>query len=294
MTISSMTGFARREGAFEAWRWAFEIKSVNSRNFEPRLRLPASGDRIEAAIRRELAAKVARGHVSVVLTLRRADDRSAVRLNRAAFEQALRLVEEVRQRIDAAPPRAEAILALRGVLEESSEADDEASNERLDAALLASFREALSDFCADRAREGAALAAVLRGLIDGVSTLAAEARSTAAAQPQAIRDRIARQLADLLPTGVAPAERLAEEAAMIALRADIREELDRLDAHVAGARELLAGAAPAGRRLDFLAQEFNREANTLCSKAQDMTLKRLGLDLKTLVDQLREQAQNVE
>lgn len=295
MALSSMTGFARRAGEFAGRRWVWEAKSVNGRGLETRVRLPSGFDHLEAPIRREAAQRLVRGNLSATLTLETAAHAAALRLNEAALNEAIRLAKIVAERIPCDPPRPDGILALRGVLEaEESPARDDAAEAAFDAAVLASFGECLNALAATRGAEGAALETVLTAQIGEIERLAAAARAHAEAQPVAMRERIARQLAELLAHAPVAEDRIAQEAAMLAVKADIREELDRLDAHVAAARALLSGREAAGRRLDFLGQEFNREANTLCSKAQDISLKRIGLDLKSVVDQFREQAQNVE
>lgn len=294
MTISSMTGFARTEGAHEAWRWVWEIRSVNGRGLETRFRLPPGHDGVEPALRKAVGDAFTRGSFSATLNLARAAGVSALRINPAALDEALRMIEQVRMRLDCEKPRAEGILSLRGVTEIEDGGEDEAARAALAAALVDTFRVALKALKDARAAEGRALAAVVAAQIDEIERLAGAARSSAGAAPEAIRARIAAQLADMLSGAGVPDERLAQEAALLAIKADVREELDRLDAHVEAARALLCAGEPVGRRLDFLMQEFNREANTLCSKASDMALKRLGLDLKTVIDQMREQVQNIE
>lgn len=293
MTLSSMTGFARAEGALGDTRWVFEIKSVNGRGLEPRFRLPPGYDFLEHELRKSLAAKFSRGSFNIFLSLKGAAVEGAFVVNRAALASALKLIEEISLRIECDRPRPEGVLALRGVVEQESALDDEDARAALAAALKDSFAAALSMLEGARLNEGAAIAALISGQLQSIADLAAAARQCAEAAPEAIRARIAAQLADLLAGAIAEA-RLAEEAALLAVKADIREELDRLDAHVAAGRALIAGGGAVGRKLDFLTQEFNREANTLCSKAQDMTLKRIGLDLKTAIDQMREQVQNLE
>lgn len=293
MTLSSMTGFARVESDLGNTRWAWEIKSVNGRGLEPRFRLPPGYDFLEQDLRKLLAETFSRGSINAFLSLSGAAVEGAFVVNRAALDSALKLIEEIRLRIDCDKPRPEGVLALRGVVDQETALGDEDARAALADALKLSFREAIGALSIARRREGAALARLIESQIDSIERLTAAARVSAEATPEAIRARIAAQLADLL-AGAVREERLAEEAAMLAMRADIREELDRLEAHVAAGRALLKDGAAVGRKLDFLTQELNREANTLCSKAQEMTLKRLGLDLKTTIDQMREQVQNVE
>ncbi len=293
MAISSMTGFARMEGALGETRWTWEIKSVNGRGLEPRFRLPPGYDFLEPDLRKLLAEKFSRGSFNAFLSLKGAAIDGAFTVNRAALDGAIKLIEDIRRRIDCDKPRPEGVLALRGVVEQESALDDEDSRAELAEKLRAAFRDCAGALSEARRREGEALEALISGQLATIATLTAAARASTDAKLETIRTRIAHQLAELLGGAVAE-ERIAEEAAMLAVRADIREELDRLDAHVEAGRTLLKDAGAVGRRLDFLTQEFNREANTLCSKAQDMGLKRIGLDLKTTIDQMREQVQNVE
>lgn len=294
MTISSMTGFARVNGAHEAWTWVWEVRSVNGRGLETRFRLPPGHDGLEPALRKAAGEAFTRGSLNASLNLARAAGVSGLRLNEAALDEALRMVERVKLRLDCEKPRAEGILALRGVMEVDDGSEGEEARSLFSAALAASFREALAALKKARLAEGKTLAAIIAGHIGELERLAAAARRSAGAAPDAIRARLAAQLAELLSGAGISEERLAQEAALLAIKSDVREELDRLGAHVEAARALLASPEPVGRRLDFLTQELNREANTLCSKAPDMTLKRIGLDLKTVVDQMREQVQNIE
>lgn len=294
MPLSSMTGFARVEGAHNGRRWTWELKSVNGRGLELRLRLPPGYDYLEPELRKAAAAVFARGSLIATLSLDKTAGLAGLRINKAALDEALRMIEAIGARIDCAKPRAEGILNIRGVVEPDEGEGDEEARAAFAAALIASFQEAASALKASRDSEGDSLAAMVAGQIGEIERLTEEARAHAAASPDAIRARVETQLAEILAGAAIPEERIAQEAALIAIRADVREELDRLSAHIAGARALLGEKEPTGRRFDFLTQEFNREANTLCSKAQDMGLKRLGLDLKTVIDQMREQVQNIE
>ena len=291
-----MTGFGRAAGEHQGRRWVWELKSVNGRGLDLRLRLPQGHDALEPRLRAELSARLKRGNIQAGLQL--SDDGPAPQLtvNEENLARIVTLLEGLRQRLpDAEAPRLADILALRGVLETAAPADDDAARSVLHEALAASFAEALAALERSRAEEGARLAAVLHGLVARIDTLRGEAERIAATLPAALRIRITQQLAQLMDAGAAVAEdRLAQELAMLATKADVREELDRLAAHVAQAQALLAGPEPAGRRLDFLTQEFNREANTLCAKAADIELTRIGLEMKVVIDQLREQVQNVE
>lgn len=296
MPLNSMTGFARVEGASGAARWHWELRSVNGKGLDARFRLPFGLDRLDARLRAELARQLRRGNCQITLTMERSAEASPLRVNRDALRTVVEAVAELRRTMETAPPRPEGILALKGVLENAEDVEEtEEERAALDEALVASFAEAVSALARARAEEGAKLGTVLSGQIGLVEKLTADAAASPAAMPEALKARIAAQVSELL--GASPAlseDRLAQEAAILATKADIREELDRLIAHVAQARELLASDEPVGRRLDFLTQEFNREANTLCSKAADVSLTRIGLELKAVIDQFREQVQNVE
>jgi uncharacterized protein (TIGR00255 family) len=231
--------------------------------------------------------------VSAFLNLKRQSGSGGLAINREALASALALIVELRERVDCDKPRPEGLLTIPGVLSTEDALDDEDERRMFGAAVIESFRGAVGMLVTARRREGEALSALIASHLDAIEGLSRAARASEAAQPAAIRDRLAQQLADLL-AGALPDERLAQEAALLAVKVDIREELDRLDAHVAAARALLREGGAAGRKLDFLTQEFNREANTLCSKTPDLALKRIGLDMKAAVDQMREQVQNVE
>lgn len=293
MALSSMTGFSRVDGALGDTHWTWEIKSVNGRGLEPRFRLPPGYDFLEQDLRKILADNFARGSFNSFLALKGAAVEGAFVVNRAALVSALKLVEEIRLAIECEKPRPEGVLALKGIISQESALDDDDSRNALAAALKDSFRSAAAALLAARREEGRSLQGLISAQLDEVERLSAAARASAEAAPDAIRARISAQLGDLL-AGAIPRDRIDEEAALLAVKADIREELDRLDAHVEAGRALIAGGGAVGRKLDFLTQEFNREANTLCSKAQDMGLKRIGLELKTTIDQMREQVQNLE
>ncbi len=287
-----MTGFARAgaaaAGTDPGWTW--EVRSVNGRGLDVRSRLPAGCDHLEAAIRTAVAKHMTRGNVSVVLTLNAADAGQRPRLNRGVLDDVIGIIKELEGRIETAPPRLDGILALRGVLDVG-----EAAAMPEDAKLLASLDEALSGLRRARIDEGREIERNVTAHLDEIERLTQDAGRSAGAQPAAIKARLEAQLAELLggQSAVSP-DRLAAEVALLATRADVREELDRLEAHLRAARELLRAGGPVGRKLDFLSQEFNREANTLCSKSADIELTRLGLALKASIDRLREQAANIE
>ncbi|MBL8697369.1 MAG: YicC family protein [Alphaproteobacteria bacterium] len=294
MTVASMTGFARASGSDAQWRWAWEARSVNGRGLDLRLRLPPGLDRLDQPARAAATKRFQRGSLSLTLTLERIQAGVPLRLNRQRLDEYLAILRDVGTQGGLAPARLDGLLALRGVIEssEDEQAEDAESLARFDAALLATLESTLTALAAARAAEGERLAAVFEELLGTIAGLARDARELAATQPETLRARLMAQLAELAAT--AQPDRLAQEVALLATKADVREELDRLDAHVAQARGLLGGSAPAGRKLEFLAQEFNREANTLCSKSTDLALTRLGLDLKVAIDRLREQAANLE
>ncbi|MCW5772227.1 MAG: YicC family protein [Rhodospirillaceae bacterium] len=290
-----MTGFARAEGQMGVYGWSWELKSVNAKGLDMRVRLPPGTDALEGPVRDRIAAKLKRGNVTASLTLARAPGSERVIVNEAALDAMLALPAKYAGRIDPAPPRLDALLAVRGIVEvvEAPE-DDEARAER-NTAILATLDEALDRLGETRRGEGARLAALLHGQIGEIGRLIEGAEAMASARPEKLRVRLEEQLRQLLEgSPPMPEERLAQEVALLAARGDIREELDRLRAHCAAAAEALAKPGAIGRRLDFLAQEFNREANTLCSKSSDVDLTRLGIELKTVIDQFREQIQNVE
>ncbi len=291
-----MTGFARAEGGQDGASWAWELKSVNSKSLDLRLRLPPGFDHLEPVLRAGLGQRIKRGAVSATLTLTHdAGAGGRLRINRAALDQVLALASELGGQIAAAPPRIDGLLALRGVLEVADDEVMPASREALGALFLADWERALTSLVVMREAEGARLAGVLRERLAEMTALAAAAEASAAAQPAAIRARLRTLVATLLDASPAlPEERLTQEAALLVARADVREELDRLAAHLEAAQDLLREGGAIGRRFDFLCQEFHREANTLCSKSADVGLTRTGLALKVAIEQLREQVQNIE
>ena len=295
MPLSSMTGFARSSGEHQGLFWQWEIKSVNGKALDVRLRLPQGFEALETPVRAALGSAFKRGNLQVSLSVSGALARETVRLNQDILERLLEAGEALRDRIGGEPLRADVLLSIRGVVEVTGLPEEEDQRERRQAAMLASFGEALTALAAARLEEGARLQAVLTQQVARIAELAAAARVNPARSVEAVRARLAEQVSRLLDTGqpLDPA-RLHQEAVLAATRADIQEEIDRLDSHIESARQLLASHDAIGRKFDFLAQEFNREANTLCSKASDRSLSLIGLDLKTVIDQLREQVQNIE
>ena len=294
-----MTGYARAQGADDRRRWVWEARSVNGRNLEIRCRVPQGFERLENPARTAVGGRLKRGNVSLTLTLTSERQSSPLRINRALLTELATLVEVVRKSTGAAAPSADGLLRVRGVIEEEEE--DGQTEEQLailDKALTATLDEVLKALVAARAAEGKALAKVIDGHVGEIESLCKRAAERALAQIGTVRARFESQLAELM--GRVPQlseERFAQEVALLVGKADVREELDRLAAHIAQARTLLAEARvdnPVGRKFDFLCQEFNREANTLCSKSADIELTRIGIDLKGAVERMREQVQNVE
>ncbi|HWA90200.1 MAG TPA: YicC/YloC family endoribonuclease [Rhizomicrobium sp.] len=295
MALVSMTGFAEAQGAREGLRWRWEVKSVNGRGLDLRLRMPPGLDGIEPAARMLAGERFRRGSLQATLTMEAPESSRGLRVDATALASAVRIAKEVAAETGLPPARIDGLLALKGVLvqDDGTPADDTARAKR-DASVLESLATAFDALVRARKAEGLKLGQVLDAQIAEIERLTAEASALAAVQPAAMRDRMASQLKELLEAGTVAEDRLAQEVALLALRGDVREELDRLRAHVQEARALLASGEAVGRKLDFLAQEFNREANTLCSKSADIALTRTGLALKAAIDQFREQAQNVE
>lgn len=292
-TLSGMTGFGRADGAGEGWTWSVEARSVNGRNLEVRFRGPNGFDGLERAAKAAGQARFARGQVTIGVQAKRTEaGEAAVTINAAVLARYLTLANELAED-GATPPSADGLLALRGVIEAPEEADDPEARAAVEAAMTRTVEEALDALKASRQNEGAQLTPVLDEFIARIEALVAQAEDEAAAQVEAIRDRFTRRISELAPDAPGLEDRIFLEAATLATKADVREELDRLTAHVASARQLVA-SAPAGRKLDFLMQEFMREANTLCSKSATTALTGIGLELKAVIEQLREQVQNVE
>ena len=290
-----MTGFARADGSGGAYRWTWELRSVNGKGLDIRLRLPPGFEYLEAAARERLGGGLVRGNIQVALAMQSEAGAGRIKVNEDVLAEVIAAMQRIGERIAAQPPTLDGILALRGVIETVDETDDAEARAALASKILADLDASLAALLADRRREGAAIGIVLGGRLDEIARLVRAAEASPARTPEAIRARLAEQVAALLSTSSAlDPDRLHQEAVLLATRADIREELDRLDAHNVAARGLLAEDGPVGRRLDFLAQEFNREVNTLCAKSNDRALTAIGLDLKALVDQFREQIQNLE
>jgi uncharacterized protein (TIGR00255 family) len=295
MALSGMTGFARVEGASGPWSWSVEARSVNGRNLEARFRGPQGFDALERVVRDGAQSRFARGSIQINLQARRAEAGNSVRINTALLDQLLHVCAIYGERTDVRAPSLDGLMAVRGVVELAEDSDTPEVRASVEAAMSASVIEALDGLKTSRLSEGEALFPVLGGLVDKIAELTAQAEAEAAAQSSAIRDRFERRMAELISDIRPLEERIVQEAALMAGRADVREELDRLAAHVTAARQFLSGEGGAsGRKLDFLTQEFMRETNTLCSKSATVALTAIGLELKATVEQFREQIQNVE
>lgn len=292
--ISGMTGFGRADGAVDGWTWSVEARSVNGRNLEVRFRGPNGFDALERLAKTAAQARLNRGQITVGVQARRTEaGAGAVRVNEAVLARYLALANQLAEE-GATPPSADGLLALRGVLDMTDEDGDDAEvRAPIEAAIAATVEAALDALKTSRRREGEQLEPVIIGFVDRVEQLTRDAEGEAEAQTAYIRERFARRMTELAPEAPGLDERIILEAAALATRADVREELDRLSAHVASARQLLQ-QPPAGRKLDFLMQELMREANTLCSKSATTPLTAIGLELKAVIEQLREQVQNVE
>lgn len=292
MTLVSMTGFARTEGAAEGWTWTWELRSVNGRGLDVRLRLPSELNALEQKVRAAAQAAYARGNVTVNLQMEMTGGTEGYRVNTAWLKALLETARELDPEADISPDR---LFAARGVIETAAGVQDPAQIERRDAAVLTTLDRAIAALADARREEGARLKGIVDALVDDIAALVAQAAETEGGRAVQRKERLHAVLAELLEADPPLGEdRLAQELALQAARADVREEIDRLKAHVEQARELLSADEPVGRRLDFLAQEFNREANTLCSKSADIALTRIGMDMKVAIDRMREQVQNIE
>jgi uncharacterized protein (TIGR00255 family) len=295
MALSSMTGFARSHGVSGAYAWAWELKSVNAKGLDVRLRLPPGWDAVEVPVRSRAAEVLARGSVYGTLTVERQGVAPIVRVNEPVLNAVLATLKDLSGKVDAEPPRLDGILTLKGVIEVIDDDEKEEERRAAEQAVIAGFHQAVGELATMRKREGVALGQVLTQRLQEIGALTARAEATPGRKPEAIKARIAEQVATLLDASARfDPDRLHQEAILIASKADIREELDRLVSHVTQAQRLIADGGAVGRRLDFLSQELNREANTLCSKSNDVALTNIGLELKSVVEQFREQVQNLE
>ena len=295
MSVSSMTGFARAAGSSGPWRWAFELKSVNAKGLDLRLRMPAPFDRVETEARARLAKALARGTCFANLSAQREGASAQAQIDLAALESIAVAARAAAVKAGLAPPTMDGLLAVRGVFDTGEVEDDETAVTAACAGALASLDAAIAALIAARRGEGAALAHVLKTMLTAIAALVEAADANPARRPEAVRERLAQSIRTLMESSRGFDEnRLHQEGILLAAKADIREELDRLKTHVAAARALIEQGGPIGRRLDFLAQELGREASTLCAKANDVSLTAQGLELRAQIEQFREQVQNVE
>jgi uncharacterized protein (TIGR00255 family) len=295
MALSSMTGFARGHGVAGSYAWSWEIKSVNAKGLDLRLRLPPGWDAVEVPARKNATEKLSRGTVYANLTVERKGVAPTVKVNEPVLAAVLATLKSLSGKVEAAPPSLDGILALKGVIEITEEDEREEDRRAAETAINAGFDRLLADLIAMRREEGATLGRLLSARLTEIAALAARAEAAPGRKPEAIKARLAEQVATLLAASQRfDSDRLHQEAILIASKADIREELDRLASHVAQVQKLIADGGPIGRRLDFLAQELNRESNTLTAKANDVELTNIGLELKSVVEQFREQVQNLE
>lgn len=295
MSLKSMTGFARTDGVHGDTSWFWEIRSVNGRSLDLRLRLPSGLERLEAPVRTKCQERLARGNCTVTLGVKRETGQTEIRLNETVLAQAFAVVKRAKTMTGLKPARLDTLLGMRGVVETAEPEESEEEQAALTHALLAGLAAALDQLVAARTAEGERLQEVIEKQLTQIEALVAQAAQVVKRQPELLAARLREQISRLGEAGATlDPERLHQEALLLAAKADIQEELDRLRAHVSAAHELIASGQPAGRKLEFLAQEFNREANTTCSKASDIDLSRIGLDLKSVIDQLREQVANIE
>jgi uncharacterized protein (TIGR00255 family) len=295
MALSSMTGFARSHGASGSYAWSWEIKSVNAKGLELRLRLPPGFDAVEVQVRAKAAEMLSRGNVYATLTVTREGIAPVVRINEPVLNALVNAIGNLKGRVDADKPSLDGLLGLKGVIEVEDEAETEGAKTAAEAAVVAGFVEALKGLAEMRKHEGRALGDILSARLNEMAALSARADNAPGRQPEAVKKKLSDQVAQLLESSQRlDPDRLHQEAILLAAKADIREELDRLAAHIAQARKLLSGGGAVGRRLDFLSQELNRETNTLCAKSNDVELTNIGLELKSVVEQFREQVQNLE
>jgi uncharacterized protein (TIGR00255 family) len=295
MTLSSMTGFARSHGVSGTYAWAWELKSVNAKGLDLKLRLPPGWDAIEGPARAKGSEALSRGSVFANLAVSRQNAAPAVRVNEPVLAAVLATLKGLAGKVDAAPPSLDGILSLKGVIEVSDAEESEEERAAAETAIIAGFTQALKGLAEMRRTEGSALGKILTDRLSEIASLTARAEATPGRKPEAIKARLAEKIAELLDGSQRfDADRLHQEAILLATKADIREELDRLVAHVEQGKKLITSGGSIGRKLDFLAQELNRESNTLCSKANDLELTNIGLDLKAVVEQFREQVQNLE
>ena len=295
MALSSMTGFARSHGTSGPYTFEWELKSVNAKGFDFRMRLPPGWDDVELSARKRATELLSRGTVYANLNVKRSSAASNIRVNEDVLAAVVKIAGQLAARIDAVAPSIDGLLSIKGVIEVAEPEADEAEEQAARVAVAASFEQALASLIDMRKREGATLGDILKQRLDQIEQLAGQAEKAPGRQPEAIRARLAEQIAVLVSASDRfDSDRLTQEALLMATKADIREELDRIASHLSQSRTLLDKGGAIGRRLDFLAQEFNREVNTCCSKSNDLELTNTGLEMKNVVEQFREQVQNLE
>jgi uncharacterized protein (TIGR00255 family) len=295
MALSSMTGFARSHGTSGPYSFEWELKSVNAKGFDLRFRMPSGFDEVETSARKRATDVLSRGTVYANLTVKRGNAASTVKINEDVLNSVLRIAADLASKIDAVAPSVDGLMNIKGVIEVVEAEADEEEDKAAKVAISNAFEEALTALVAMRKREGTSLGEILTQRLSEIEALSKKAEAAPGRKPEAIRARLAEQIAALLETSDRfDPDRLTQEALMMATKADIREELDRIASHIAQSREMLTKGGPVGRRLDFLSQEFNREVNTCCSKSNDLELTNTGLEMKNVVEQFREQVQNLE
>ncbi|CAN7406855.1 YicC/YloC family endoribonuclease [Rhizobium sp. LjRoot254] len=296
MALQSMTGFARLDGQTGRHQWAWELRSVNGKGLDVRLRLPQGFERLEAEARRILSVRFSRGNIQATLSLQSGESKVEAVVNQAALDAVMALKNQLAAVIDPAPIRFDTLLGIRGIIDFKDSADGQDDMAALDAGLLQAVERASAAMAAMREAEGAALAAVLLAQVGAIEKLTLMVETDPSRTADQIRARLEAQVATLMEgaSGTLDRDRLHQEVAILATKADVREEIDRLKSHIAAARDLLQKGGPVGRKLDFLAQEFNRESNTICSKSNSAAVTAAGIELKVVIDQFREQVQNLE
>lgn len=295
MTLSSMTGFGRAEGHFGNYSWMWEIRSVNGKTLDIRMRVPSGLDAMDQYVKNTIKEHIVRGNVNVSLQLQKENGEPTVNINSEALDKLVAVAKEASKRHDLPMPSIDRLLSIRDVVEVIDMPEDDDVIARRDEALKTSFQEAVSSFTGARNREGQATFKMLSSIVDDIEKLLIEAEKTASSQPNEIKKRFEEKVTLLLEKSQSlDPERITQELVILATKADVKEETDRLRAHIGSARSLLKSSGPVGRKMEFLSQEFNRETNALCSKSADITLTNIGLSLKASIDQLREQVLNVE
>lgn len=295
MTLQSMTGFARTQGQFEETSWVWELRSVNGKGLDLRLRIPSGFEALEVKSRKLLTTYFTRGNVQISLSVTQSSSASLPYINQEAVSTLLEAAKELQQRVGGDLPSAAELMAMRGVVELQEKQLNDEEKDTLHLAILESLKEAAEALLSMRQGEGRAIAEVLRQQVEKIEQLHRQIEANDARSPEAIKQQLQTQIDKIIENNAEfDDQRLYQEVAILAAKADLQEELDRLVVHVKAAQDLLRSDGPVGRRLDFLAQEFNRECNTICSKSNSAEVTSIGLDMKLIIDQFREQLQNME